>query len=137
MKKPSDKSRIKVRFNLGRGVNYMKWKVEVPGQEAMYLDPNEFQLVMTTCSLRNHRRIAERINQGENKSVCAWILCDSLDVFEVSSKQELPSHAFRLYYDPRVLPYWHTSRQVVHDFDNTDHFMIVSEGKKLFCLSHR
>ena len=29
-------ARIKVRFNLGRGANFMKWKVQYPNGEVQY-----------------------------------------------------------------------------------------------------
>ena len=39
-------ARIKVRFNLGRGTNYMKWKVTYPDGNIEYYNPTEVQLVM-------------------------------------------------------------------------------------------
>lgn len=37
--------RIKVRFNLGRGVNYMKWKIQYP-DKIKYYDPEKYHLIL-------------------------------------------------------------------------------------------
>ena len=72
-------NKIKVRFNLGRGKNYMKWKIQSKsGVEYHY--PADVQLIMKGCQLKNNRKTAEKIFNGENKDVCAWVLCDSIDI---------------------------------------------------------
>lgn len=98
---------IKVRFNLSRGKNYMKWKVEYPDGTVFYFDPINVQLVMTDCTLKNHKKTAEKIHNGANKSVCAWVLCKTLnlninkdirDFWNVNTKQ--------IRYNPKVQPNW-------------------------------
>ncbi len=71
---------IKVRFNLSRGVNYLKWKIEYPDGNVMYYHPTGVQLVMGECTLKNYKKTAEKIHNGANKSVCAWVLCKTLDL---------------------------------------------------------
>ena len=41
-------SKYKVRFNLGKGENFMKWKVTSPEGHVDYYDPNEHTLIMIT-----------------------------------------------------------------------------------------
>jgi hypothetical protein len=100
--------RIKVRFNLGRGKNYLKWKIQYPSGVVKYIYPISCQLVMKNCQLKNSRKTAEKIFNGENKTVCAWVLCDDITVkydrFEQFDDPELKLQ--RLKYNPKRLPFW-------------------------------
>ena len=98
--------RIKVRFNLGRGENYMKWKIQYPSGEVAYYHPTGVQLRMTGCQLKNNKSAAQKIFRGEtNKVVCAWILCDHIQVkFSCFEQHDLGNP--RLKYNPRVAPNW-------------------------------
>jgi len=96
-------NKIKVRFNLGRGKNYMKWKIQSKsGVEYHY--PADVQLIMKGCQLKNNRKTAEKIFNGENKDVCAWVLCDSIDIkFDNFEKVWVKD---KLSYNPRKQPHW-------------------------------
>lgn len=96
-------NKIKVRFNLGRGKNYMKWKIESKsGVEYHY--PCEVQLILNNCVLKNNRKTAEKIFNGMNKDVCAWIICDSISIkHEKFDKVWVKD---KLTYNPRKNPYW-------------------------------
>ena len=96
--------KIKVRFNLGRGKNYMKWKIESSsGVEYHY--PVEVQLIMKGCQLKNNRKTAEKIFNGTmNKDVCAWVLCDSIEIRH--DNFEKVWFKDKLSYNPRKQPYW-------------------------------
>ena len=54
-------TKIKVRFNLGRGKNYMKWKVQYPSGNVEYFNPSDVQLILKNCQLKNNRKTAEKI----------------------------------------------------------------------------
>ena len=101
------KEMIKVRFNLSRGENYMKWKIEYPDGTKEYLSPTDCQLIMHSVLLKNNKVQAQKIFDGGNKVVCAWVMCESIHV-----KREYPFTAFddfnpnRISYNPRVKPYW-------------------------------
>ena len=105
-------ARIKVRFNLGRGANFMKWKVQYPNREVQYYAPSEVQLVMKGCQLRNHKGVAKKIFDGGNKTVCAWVLCDDI---EISTRKflQLDTYCQRIKYNPRVQPNWLLNGEVV------------------------
>lgn len=123
--------RIKVRFNLSAGKNYMKWKIDIPGQEARYVDPNGVQLRMTGCTLRNSPATAAKIHAGAHKSVCAWILCDQITI---STELEAPSitqlkNFEQLSYNPRVQPNWLCDGINV---DGTSYDQLITLGKTLF-----
>jgi hypothetical protein len=119
--------KIKVRFNLGKGKNYMKWKVQC-GNQSEYYSPEEYTLFLYGCQLKNHKKTAEKINQGANKSVCAWILCDNIFL---GQNTELPTGGEQLKYNPRTQPNWvaGAAGEIVDDqfFDH-----IWSDGRKLF-----
>jgi len=99
--------KIKVRFNLSRGKNYMKWKIQYPTGAVEYCSPTDTQLVLHGCVLKNNRKTAEKIFNGEYKTVCAWILCDDIDVkFNSFTQYDVDPMNIRLSYNPRVNPYW-------------------------------
>jgi hypothetical protein len=95
--------RIKVRFNLGRGDNYLKWKVEYPDGRAAYYHPALTQLVMKGCTLRNYKDIAKKIHAGANKRVCAWVLCEDIEIVEENFSRD---ETRQVKYNPRVSPHW-------------------------------
>ena len=96
---------FKIRFNLGRGKNYMKWKVQYPNGEIEYHSPADVQLIMHDCTLKNHKKTAQKIFDGGEKVVCAWILCKSL---VITSNDFIQADLFgeRVRYNPRVTPHW-------------------------------
>ncbi len=121
---------IKVRFNLSRGPNYMKWKVQHPDGTVVYCDPTTTQLVMHTCTLKNHRKTAEKILTGSHKTVCAWILCDSINIKEDTFiAYDTEGHP-RVRYNPRVNPYW--SSDEGDNVDNCSYGQIATVDHKLF-----
>jgi hypothetical protein len=96
---------IKIRFNLGRGKNYMKWKVQYTDGTIEYHSPTDVQLLMHDCTLKNHKKTAQKIFDGGEKVVCAWILCKSL---VITSNDFIQADLFgeRVRYNPRVTPHW-------------------------------
>ena len=94
---------IKVRFNLGRGKNYLKWKVTHPDGEVIYYSPDEVQLVMTECTFKNHKSTAQKIYDGGNKTVCAWVLCKDIKIY---TGKPITDETKKVRYNPRVQPNW-------------------------------
>lgn len=103
---------IKIRFNLGRGENYLKWQVTYPDGDIIYYKPAEVQLVMTECVFKNHKKTAQKIYDGQNKSVCAWILCKEI---EIKTIDFIKDETNKVTYNPRVQPNWMYDGEV---FDN-------------------
>lgn len=96
-------NKIKVRFNLGKGKNYMKWKIwSKSGVE--YHSPCDVQLIMHNCQLKNNRKTAEKIFNGMNKDVCAWVVCDSITIRHENFEKVWFKD--KLSYNPRKNPYW-------------------------------
>ena len=122
--------RIKVRFNLGRGKNFMKWKVQYPNGAVEYYAPSEVQLMMKGCQLRNHKGVAQKIFDGGEKVVCAWVLCDEIEVFN-DSFLKLDTYCHRIKYNPRVQPNWLLNNEVM---DNEKFEIIGSVDYGLYIL---
>lgn len=119
------KNKIKVRFNLGRGKNYRKWKIEYPNSSPQYLDPNEVKLVMEGCLLKNYKKVSQRIFDGSNKTVCSWIICDKITI----SPPDNNIGGVSISYNPKIKPHW------VYNGDDADNFTfdyITSNGRELY-----
>lgn len=118
--------RFKVRFNLGRGVRYLKWKIEHPDKQPEYLDPNEVQLVLRNCELKNNQESSQKIFEGANKRVCSWVLCESIEI----KTNDFSSHSEnQIRYNPRVQPNWMLNDKNV---DGEKFETIISDGRRLF-----
>ena len=98
----------KVRFNLGKGANFMKWKVtDVKNNTSRYIDPLEYNLSMFNTQLKNYKTTASKINAGSNKTVCAWIICETIVVTDASRANNSALKQFdQVRYNPRVKPFW-------------------------------
>lgn len=114
----------KVRFNLGKGINYMKWKV-YSSDSVNYYDPMEYTLVLYDCVLKNNKKTSLSIFQGQSKSVCSWVLCKSVVVTKL---KDVPEGLSKLSYNPKVFPGWLLEDKVV---DGCHYDIIWSEGKSL------
>lgn len=115
---------IKVRFNLGAGPNYMKWKVEYPDGEVKYLHPTDYQLIMHDCTLKNYKKTAQKIFDGAQKTVCAWVLCKEI---EIRTENFKPDNQNKIRYNPRVQPNWILDGVVV-DGQKFDSIISVDYG---------
>jgi len=125
MKRP-----YKVRFNLGKGKNYMKWKVEGP-EGVTYYNPTDVQIIMHNCQLKNQRTTAEKIHGGAHKTVCAWVRCEKLftrtqDFLQLDAYVD----STQLKYNPRKLPHWFAGEDT--NIDNLVCDLVVSIDYKLF-----
>lgn len=96
---------IKVRFHLAKGENFKKWQVRRK-DEVYYYDPDTVNLVMTNCKLKNQKATAQKIHDGANKSVCAWIECDEVEVLAGSYPR--PDEFY--FYNPKHLPHWYNQK---------------------------
>lgn len=103
-------SKYKIRFNLGRGENYLKWKVTSPNGDVNYYEPNNVCLHMENCKLVNQQGTANKIFDGANKTVCAWIESETVTIFH-------PLNAIakgtKISYNPRVQPNWVCDGEIV------------------------
>lgn len=125
--------KVKIRFNLGRGENYMKWRIEYKSQNKKsvnYINPSDVQLIMKDCVLKNNKSTATKIYSGDNKSVCAWILCDEIQIRYIGTETIKSNNPNNLNYNPRINPFWVLGKET--NVDNHQFKEIITEGKKLY-----
>lgn len=101
--------RYRVRFHLARGDNYMKWQVfDRESNTKDYFDPDFKSILMKNCELGNQPATAKKIYNGDNKTVCAWISCDSYQVVD-NDRFKMDTRALTHYkYNPKKNPHWFT-----------------------------
>ena len=126
-------SKYKVRFNLGRGENFMKWKVTFPDESVEYYDPDTHTIIMSGCKLRNSPATAQKIHDGANKTVCAWIDADNVSVTN-RDYQILWNVDKELRFNPREQPHW-TYVGDIPNIDNKQIDLIVSQGRRLWDIA--
>ena len=102
-------SKYKIRFNLGRGENYLKWKVTSPNGDVNYYEPNDVCLHMENCKLVNQQGTAKKIHDGANKTVCAWIESETVTIFEPLNIVQ----GIKVSFNPRVQPNWVCDGEIV------------------------
>jgi hypothetical protein len=122
---------IRVRFHLAKGEHFRKWQVRHADGSVTYHDPETTTILMRDCYLRNSRKVAERIHGGENKTVCAWVLCRKVHIW-TSTPQPTPEETqiAMVRFNPRVLPYWHDEHGT--DLDGARLDRVMSWNRDLF-----
>jgi hypothetical protein len=101
----------RVRFHLGAGAHYMHWQITHPDGSVTYHAPSTCTLTIRQGRLRNQPGTAARIHAGANKTVCAWIEAEKVDVkTDIGSLRHaryMVAHGSRhAAYNPRVAPHW-------------------------------
>ena len=120
--------KIKVRFNLSAGENFMKWKIE--GEKgSIYLDPNKHSLTLFNATLKNRKKGAKKIIEGSNKFVVAWVECDRVAITEVE-QTEIMFFEKGVFYNPKKHVHWFDSAG--KDLDNENFGILQTIGNKIF-----
>ena len=125
-----------VRFHLGAGENYMHWRVKNNETgEVNFYDPAVKRLVLTSCKLRNSPSGAQKIKDGADKSVVAWVDAHKVVPFELETssgyKEDLEYYT-HVRYNPRVVPYWHHEGDEETNIDNSYKTIMTTVGSKLY-----
>jgi hypothetical protein len=129
LKRINPKTMYKVRFHLAQGENFMKWQVKlVDSKEVQYYDPEEVTLLMSKCKLRNQASTAKKINEGANKTVCAWIDCENVRVLDRKIPQTHIDDFVR--FNPRIKPYW-MGRNESDNLDNQEIETLWTDGRNI------
>ena len=101
----------RLRYNLGKGPNFMKWQVRNKKLNLVdYFDPNTFVYTCMNGKLNNSSRRAQKIHDGDNKTVCSWIsysyfLGVNGTLYSHSARRSR-SGLTRISYNPRIQPNW-------------------------------
>ena len=129
--------KFKVRFHLGAGKYKGHWQVkQVSNDEVTFIDPLKVNLLLSDCRLVNQQGIANRIYNGKTKSVCAWVLCNSItEDWTAVDDKKFHENYNEIHYNPKLSPHWLTyskeeSQESILDSNTYSH--IVSVGKQLY-----
>jgi len=97
------KRKFKIRFHLGQGENYMKWRIEDTDTKTVsFFEPTNFRATIYDGKLYNQKSAAKKINDGANKTVCAWIMAKD---FKLSLDDD-GIYKDEIKYNPRTIPNW-------------------------------
>lgn len=119
------KRKFKIRYHLGRGENYMKWRVEdVTTKTVDFYDTDGFSMLAVGVKLHNQPATADKIHNGANKTVCAWIMAS-----KVEFKPSRQPKGIQVSYNPRVSPNW--MDQEGNNVDKTQHRFAYINNKKI------
>lgn len=91
-----------LRFNLGRGENFEKWKLTNPNGFVSYFCPKKTSFKMHDCKVKIRENASNKIFNGSNKFPCSWIECKDVEVLEKVDYEYLE----KFNYNPRLNPNW-------------------------------
>lgn len=117
-----------IRFNLGAGENYKKWKVTSPKGNAVYHEPSEVTIFMEGCKLINQKATAIKIFEGANKSVCAWVEADNVTIYH-KMPDDFVIVGDEVSFNPNVTPNWVSNDE---DVDKKEFSDLVTKGRSIF-----
>lgn len=121
--------RSRVRFHLGAGKYYRHWQIR-SNDGVRFVDPATQWLLLRGCILRNRHREAERIYQGSAKRVCAWVDCQSVEIFPASQTLLTSQGWAQISFNPRLHPCW--VNEQLHRIDGEAFDCIVSRDRYLY-----
>lgn len=119
-----------VRRHLAKGRHYGDWQIRTAGEDTapLYYPPN-LRLVLTNCQLWNHPKTAARIHGGANKTVCAWIRCETAAIIVADVTPDQSVGGVDIGYNPRFSPHWCSGSETNLDRWRADR--IVLDGVEL------
>lgn len=121
---------FKVRFHLGRGENYMKWRVENTNTKSVeFINPEIYDLILKDCKLYNQIGAANKIHNGGTKTVCAWIMTKEVHILiGGSGYDEINKNQIK--YNPKVEPNWTDYKG--NNLDKSEFNLLTTVGNKIF-----
>lgn len=119
----------KVRFHLGKGENFMKWKLENKKTDLVeFVDPDKYQLEMTNCRLTNQPKTALKIFNGEmDKSPIAYVECETVKKTKAIKDIDVDE---RLSYNPKMAPTWLDNEGEI--IDNFVFEKLITKGRSVY-----
>jgi len=120
---------FKVRFHLGAGENYLKWRVEnVETGVVEFFDPQYYDLELENCKLYNQTSAANKIFKGDNKTVCAWVMAEKVAIL-IGGNCCFPEKD-SVSYNPRKQPYWVDVEGI--NIDKKEFTWLETQGRQLY-----
>lgn len=109
------KKQYRIRFHLQKGEHFQHWQIkDCDSGEVLFFDPATHLIHAEGCRLRNQPATANKIFQGADKTVCAWVDADRIHVtntgrhgynaeYEANLRGTNPP---KVSYNPKVSPNW-------------------------------
>lgn len=95
----------RLRFHLARGEHYMHWQLKNARRgKPVYFNPEDTNFLLEDVKLYNRRYAAQKIYEGANKSVCAWLAIKGSIKVHVSEFDT--SGMVEISYNPKEVPFW-------------------------------
>jgi len=118
-----------VRFHLGAGENFKKWRVEnVETGYVEFFNTKDYDLELKDCKLYNQKGSADKIFNGDNKTVCAWVMAKEV-AFIVDGRCCYPNQDM-ISYNPRIQPFWRDYEG--NNIDKKEILLMGTMGRQLY-----
>ncbi len=77
----------RLRYHLARGEFYKHWQMKrsEKNSKPVYFNPEDTSFLLNDVKLYSKRNVAQKIYEGENKTVCAWLAINNQ--VKVSTKE--------------------------------------------------
>ena len=108
----------------------MKWQLTDPNGDKQYFNPEHKSIAMFGCRLRVQPSTAQKIHDGANKSVCAWIECEHTQV--VDKPIVMTIFDTRISFNPKRSVHWMTEEGEIKDGEFMP--LIVTNERELFII---
>ena len=109
-----------VAFHLAAGDYKNMWQIKCPDGSIKYRDPATTQLKMVKATFRNRPNEARKIQEGGNKTRCAWVQADDVQIRDLTKCEEVPPTDWTyVRFNPNVSEYWHINDRIM-DYENVD-----------------
>lgn len=95
----------RLRYHLARGEFYKHWQLKnTRTGKPVYFNPEDTSFLLRDVKLYNRRYAAQKIYEGANKGVCAWLSIKGqikihIPEFDTSGMVEI-------FYNPKEVPFW-------------------------------
>ena len=111
----------------------MHWQVKnLDSKEVFYYKPSLYNITMEGCTLKNSKKTAQKIHDGQNKTVCAWINAKHVSVEQAYAR--VIDESDKVSYNPRKTPNWVDSTG--RDMDNMSFTVLQTSGKTVGMVKH-
>ena len=96
---------MRLRYHLARGEFYKHWQLKNTRRgKPVYFNPEDTGFTLEDVKLYNRRYAAQKIYEGANKGVCAWLAIKGS--VRVHARELDVSGMTEISYNPRVAPFW-------------------------------
>jgi len=95
----------RLRYHLARGEFYKHWQLkESKTGKTIYFRPEDTNFLLENVKLYNKKAVAQRIYEGANKNVCAWLSIKGS--VKIRTEEIDVSNMTEIFYNPRETPFW-------------------------------